>query len=150
MKRKTLQPMLFLARLSFRFNGEIKSLTDKWKRIQHHQTSLITNDKEHRRRKRKGNRRKGKDLKKQTPNNNVNYNRIIYIKNYLKCKWTKCPNQMTKLTKWIQKQDPYIHCAQRPTSDLGAHTDWKWDIGNRYSMQMEFRKNWSSNTRIRL
>ena len=31
MKRKTLQPMLFLARLSFRFNGEIKTFIDKQK-----------------------------------------------------------------------------------------------------------------------
>ena len=46
MKRKNLQPrILYSARLSFRFNREIRSLTDKpkLKRIQHHQTSFATN-----------------------------------------------------------------------------------------------------------
>ena len=48
MKGKNLQPRLFYpARISFRFNGEIKSFSDKQKlRIQHHQTSFTTNDKE--------------------------------------------------------------------------------------------------------
>ena len=48
MKRKTLQPrILHPARLSFRFDGEIKSFPDKQKlkRIQHHQTSFTTNAK---------------------------------------------------------------------------------------------------------
>ena len=42
-----LQPrLLYLARISFRFDGEIKSFTDKQKlRIQHHQTSSTTNAK---------------------------------------------------------------------------------------------------------
>ena len=48
MKRKTLQPrILHPARLSFRFDGEIKSFPDKQKlkRIQHHQTIFTTNAK---------------------------------------------------------------------------------------------------------
>ena len=43
MKGKNLQPgILYPARLSFRFDGEIKSFPDKqkFKRIQHHQTSF--------------------------------------------------------------------------------------------------------------
>ena len=43
MKEKNLQPgILYPARLSFRFDGEIKSFPDKqkFKRIQHHQTSF--------------------------------------------------------------------------------------------------------------
>ena len=43
MKEKNLQPgILYPARLSLRFDGEIKSFTDKqkFKRIQHHQTSF--------------------------------------------------------------------------------------------------------------
>ena len=61
MKRKTLQPrILHPARLSFRFDGEIKRFPDKRKLkiIQHHQTSLTTNakgtslDRKHKRRKR--------------------------------------------------------------------------------------------------
>ena len=45
MKRKKLQPrILNPARLSFRFDGEIKSFSDKQvNRIQHHQTSFTTN-----------------------------------------------------------------------------------------------------------
>ena len=56
MKGKNLQPrILYPARLSFRFDGEVKS---KVKRIQHHQTSFTTNTKgtslgrKHKRRKR--------------------------------------------------------------------------------------------------
>ena len=47
MKRKKLQPrILDPARLSFRFDGEIKSFPDKQvNRIQHHQTSFTTNAK---------------------------------------------------------------------------------------------------------
>ena len=61
MKGKKLQPrLLYPARISFRFDGEITAFTDKKKakRIQHHQTSFTTNAKgtslgrNHKRRKR--------------------------------------------------------------------------------------------------
>ena len=60
MKGKNLQPrLLYPARISFRFDGEIKTFTDKQKlKIQHHQTSFTTNAKgtslgrKHKRRKR--------------------------------------------------------------------------------------------------
>ena len=61
MEGKNLQPrLLYPARISFRFDGEIKTFTDKTKvkRIQHHQTSFTTNAKgtslgrKHKRRKR--------------------------------------------------------------------------------------------------
>ena len=46
MNRKNLQPrILYPARLSFKFDGEIKSFPDKQKLIQHHQTSFTTNAK---------------------------------------------------------------------------------------------------------
>ena len=48
MKGKELQPrILYPEEFSFRFDGEIKSFTDKQKlkRIQHHQTSFTTNAK---------------------------------------------------------------------------------------------------------
>ena len=47
-KEKNLQPrLLYPARISFKYEGEIKSSTDKQKaeRIQHHQTSSPTNAK---------------------------------------------------------------------------------------------------------
>ena len=63
----------------------------KVKRIQYNQTSFTTNakgtslDRKHKRRKRP------------TENNpkQENGNRIIYVNNYLKYKWTKCTNQKT-------------------------------------------------------
>ena len=47
MKEKNLQPrLLYPARISFKYEGENKSFTDKQKqRIQHHQTSSSTNAK---------------------------------------------------------------------------------------------------------
>ena len=46
MKGKSLQPrILYPTRLSFRFDGEIKSFPEKQKLIQHHQTSFTTNAK---------------------------------------------------------------------------------------------------------
>ena len=48
MKEKNLQPrLLYPARISFRYEGEIKSFTDKQKlrEFQHHQTSSSTNAK---------------------------------------------------------------------------------------------------------
>ena len=29
---------------------------------------------------------------------------------------------------------------KRPTSDLGTHTDWKWGVGKRHSMQMAIKR----------
>ena len=72
MKGKNLQSrILYPARLSFRFDGEIKSFPDKPKleRFQHHQTSFTTNAKEtslgrkHKRRKRPA-QNKPKTIKK--------------------------------------------------------------------------------------
>ena len=47
MKQENIQPRLgYPERISFKYEGEIKSLTDKEKlRIQHHQTSYPTNAK---------------------------------------------------------------------------------------------------------
>ena len=69
LKGKNPQPrLLYLARISLRIDGEIKSFSDKQKvkRIQYHQTSFITNV--------KGllwsrNTSEEKDLQNQTPNN---------------------------------------------------------------------------------
>ena len=81
MKAKKLQPkILYLARLSFRFDGDIKSFPDKQKKIQCHQNSFKSYTKgtclgrKHKRRKR--------PTKK-------NGNRIRHLNNYFKCKWTK-------------------------------------------------------------
>ena len=31
--------------------------------------------------------------------------------------------EIQKLAEWIKKQDPYICCLKRPTSEQGTHTD---------------------------
>ena len=47
------------------------------------------------------------------------------------------PTKRHRLADWIQKQDPYIYAVyKKPTSDLKAHIDWKWEDGKIYSMQM--------------
>ena len=47
------------------------------------------------------------------------------------------PIKRPRLAKWIQKQDPYICCLQETHFRLKTHTDWKWEDGKVYSMQME-------------
>ena len=54
LKGENLQPrILYLARISFKIDGEIKSFSDKqkFKRIQYHQTSFTKNDKKYMRKK---------------------------------------------------------------------------------------------------
>ena len=68
MKRKSLQQrILYPARISFRFDGEIKLYKQaKAKRIQHHQTSSTTNAKGN---SLSGKHKKKKDTQKETQNN---------------------------------------------------------------------------------
>ena len=40
------------------------------------------------------------------------------------------PTKRHRLAQWIQKQDPYICCLKKPTSDLKTHIDWKWGWKN--------------------
>ena len=84
-KEKNLQPrLLYPARISFKYEGEIKSFTDKQKLRE-----FSTN--------KSALQQMLKDLlltRNQT--NKVDGNRIILINNYLKCKWVECPNQKTK------------------------------------------------------
>ena len=46
------------------------------------------------------------------------------------------PAKRHRLAKGIQKQDPYICCLQENHSDLKTVTDWKWEDGKIYSLQM--------------
>ena len=88
LKKKNLQPRsLYLAKISFRIDGEIKSFMDKQK-LREFSTTKPTLQKIL-----KGNTRERKDLQKQTQNNQENASRNICINNYLKCKWIKCSNQ---------------------------------------------------------
>ena len=46
------------------------------------------------------------------------------------------PTKRHRLAEWTQKQDPYICCLQENHSDLKTVTDWKWEDGKIYSLQM--------------
>ena len=111
MKGKNLQPrLLYPARIQFRFDGEIKSFTDKQrKRIQHHQTSSKTNA--------KGTSLCGKHEKKRTYKNipktikkMVMGTCILIIT--LNVNGLNAPTKRYRLTESTQKQDPYIRCLQ--------------------------------------
>ena len=40
-----------------------------------------------------------------------------------------------------KKNKTHIYAVyKKPTSDQKTHTDWKWEDGKRYSMQMEKKK----------
>ena len=87
--------LLYIEKISFIFNREIKGFTDKQKLrdLSNSKPPLFTTNAKgtslDRKHKRKG-------LQKQTQNNKINCNRIIHINNYLKCKWIKCLNQKTQ------------------------------------------------------
>ena len=92
-KEKNPQPTLrYSARISFKYEGEIKSFTDKQKLREFSTTKPAL-------------QQMLKDFLRQetqktfiisNPNNNVNGNGIILINYYLKPKWVECPNQKTK------------------------------------------------------
>ena len=93
MKDKNLQPsLLYLAKISFKIDEEIKSFTGKQKLREFSTTKPALKQIL------KGltypvNTRERKDLQKQTQINQENANRNRCINNYLKCKWIKCTNQ---------------------------------------------------------
>ena len=112
MKRKNLQPRLFYpARISFRFNGEIKRFIDKQK-LQEFSTTkpalqqmlkkfiLAGNTREE-----KTHKPKPKTIKKM-----VIGTYISIIKLYVN--ELNAPTKRHRLAEWIQKQDPYICCLQ--------------------------------------
>ena len=88
----------------------------KAKRIQNHQTSSSTNakgsslDRKHR-----------KGLEKQTQNNKVNGNGIIFINNNLKCKWVQCSNQKTKAGWMDTKTKPLYILSTRDSPQTKGH-----------------------------
>ena len=55
------------------------------------------------------------------PNNKVNGNEIIFINNYLKCKWVKCSNQKTKTGQMDTKIRPLYMLSKRDTSQNKGH-----------------------------
>ena len=140
MKENNLQPrLLYPVRISFRYEGEFKSFTDKQKlveRIQHHQTSSSTNakgsslDRKHR-----------KVVWTRTQNNKANGNRTILINNYLKCKWAEFPNQKTK-TGWTDtKARPLYMLSTRDQPQNKGHIQTESEgLEKKYSTQMETKR----------
>ena len=52
---------------------------------------------------------------------------------------------LPKDSDWLNgyKNKTHIYAVyKRPTSVLEIHTDWKWEDGKRYSMQMEIKLDW--------
>ena len=124
LKGKSLQPrLLYLGRISFKTDEEIKSFSDKQKLREFRTTKLTLQQMS------KGlilsrNTREEKRSIKSTPNSSENGNRNIYITNYFKCKWIKCSNQ--KNTEWLNGCKNKTHiCAvyKKHTSDLKTHID---------------------------
>ena len=149
MKGKSLQPRLFYpARISFRFDGEIKSFTDKQKLREFstirpalqqilNRTSL---GRKHKRRKRPI-KTSPKQLRKM-----VIGTYILIIT--LNVNGFNIPTKRYRLAEWIQKQDLYIWCLQethfrpRDTYRLKVRGCKKIFHANRN------QKTWSSNTHI--
>ena len=96
MKEKNLQPrLLYPARISFRFNREIKSFSEKQK-LREFSTTKPALQQMLKEFPKAGNTREEKDPQKPTQNNLKNGNRNIHIDNNLECKWIKCSNQKTQ------------------------------------------------------
>ena len=93
---KNLQPrLLYLARISFTLDGEIKRFSDKQELREFSTTKpalqqMLKGPIQSR------NTREEKRSTKSTPKYYENDNRNIYIKNYFKCKWIKHSNQKTQ------------------------------------------------------
>ena len=122
MKEKNLQPrLLYPARISFRFDGEIKTFTDKQK-LREFSTTKPALQQMLKELLWAGNTRE--DLQKRTQNNYENGNRNIHIDNCLKCKSIKFspPKDIDWLNGHKNKMRIYA-VYMRLTSNLGTHTD---------------------------
>ena len=62
--------------------------------------------------------------------------------------WMPQPKDKDWLNGYKNKT-PINAVYKRPTSKQGTHTDWEWRAGKRYFMQMETKRNRSSNTHIK-
>ena len=125
-KGKHLQPrLLYLERISFKIDEEIKSFSEKKKvkKIQYHQTSFTTNVKgtyivkKHKRKKRST---------KSTPNNQKMAIRTYISIITLNVNGLNAPTKRHRLAKGIKKNKTYIYAVyQKPTSDLKTHNRLK-------------------------
>ena len=149
MKGKNLQSrLLYPARSSFRFNGEIKIFADKQKLREFSITKLALQQmlkefsKWETQEKKRINKNKPRSIRKMVIGTHISI--ITLNMNEL-----NAPKKRQRLTEWIQKQDPYICCLQdthfrpRDTYRLKVR-GWKKDI----SCKWKSEESWSSNIRI--
>ena len=114
MKGKNLLPrLLYPARLSFRFEGEIKTFTDKQKRENSATLNILTTNTkgtsiDRKEQEKKERKKSSKNKSKVTNKMAITYISIIT----LNVSGLKAPVKRHRLAEWIQKQDPYICCLQ--------------------------------------
>ena len=114
MKGKNLQPRIFHpTRLSFRFDGEIKSFPDK-QELREISTTKPTLQHMLKENLQVGNKREEKDLQKINPKQFFLNGDRININNYFKCKCIKCTNQKSKIG-WADEKT-YMHALPLTTS----------------------------------
>ena len=108
MKENNLQPrLLYPARISFKYEGQIKSFTDqqKLREFSTAKPALPTNAKGY-----SLDRRHKNGVQTRTQNNKVSGNWIILINNYLNVNGLNASTKRQRLAEGIQ--DPYICCLQ--------------------------------------
>ena len=123
MKGENLHPrILYLARISFKIDGEIKSFSDKQKlrefsitkpALQQILKGLMQSI----------NTREEKRSTKSIPNKKMAIGTYISITTLNVNRLNAAPKRH-RLAEWIQRQDPYMYAVyKKPTSDLKTHTD---------------------------
>ena len=123
LKGKNLQPgLLYLAKISFKIDGEIKSFSDKQKLREFSATKPALQQMTQRL-KQSGNTREEKDLQNQTPRIKKmaigTYMSIIAVN----VNGLNVPTKRHRLAQLIQKKTHIYAVYKRSTSDLETHTD---------------------------
>ena len=112
MKKKNLQPRLvYPARISFRFDGEIKTFTDKQKLREFSTTKPALQQML-----RNFSRQETQENEKTYNNKPETIKKMVIetciLKITLNIRGLNAPTKRHRLVEWIQKQDPYICCLQ--------------------------------------
>ena len=83
-------------------------------------------------------------------NNKVNGNGIMFINNYITCKWLECPNQKTR-TGWmdIKIKSPYMLSARDLPQTKGHVQTESEELEKDISCKWRAKEGRSSNTHIR-
>ena len=123
MKGKNLQTrLLYPARISLRIDRDIKSFTDKQKPREFTQSNQLYNKCY-----RNFSKRETKEKKRTYKTKHQTIEKIVIVTYILIItlivNGLNAPTKRHRMAEWIQKQDLYICCLQKPTSDLGTHTD---------------------------